>query len=320
MSARDLLQRAAILGIALSAATTAPAYPIPPAPLWRLVHDADAIVVAQVVSVEEVTPAARPAQDDDDAIDLWGSADARLHVSERWKGEIETDVVVPFEPNMVCPTPPRYQPGETVLAFLVRDQRTQSWQTAHLSYGTIYPSPEALPIYAERVREALALQGKKSVDRIDRIEWLVRCAEDHATRWNGLYELVGVPKRFLEEDEDGDLRIPPAELLTDEHRARIVSGFLRDPRLDATVPQLLEVLGPYRDARFDRAVVAAIDHAFDADAPDVFMLHAAVRAILARLGDGNADAGIPELAGVWQEKSHVDALRKAWVEAKAKLD
>ena len=315
MGARDQLQRAAIVTIALTAPTAILGYPIPPAPLWRLVHDADVIVLATVASVDEPPPAAPGPQGEDGEVDIRGHHIARLRVTETWKGETEADVAVPFEPNMVCPAPPRYEPGATVLAFLVRDDRFGGWQTVHLSYGTLYPPPEAVPVYAARVREALTLQHRKSLDRVDRMEWLVRCSENRATRWDGLCELVGSPKPKAY--DDAEHRIRPAELLTDEHRARIAAGFLRDSRLDHNVPLLLDVLGSYRDDRLDRAVVAAIDRELQADEPQIYVLRAAIPAILARLGDEKADSRLPQPGGDWRLQPQIEALRKAWVEAKA---
>lgn len=314
MRARHLLLYAATIAIAVAAPSAILAYPIPPAPLWRLVHDADVIVVATVVSVDAPPPADPRAASEDDDLDISGYSIARLHVTERWKGEIAADIAVPFEPNMACPAPPRYDPGATVLAFLSRDDRHGTWQTVHLSYGTVYPSPQDLLIYAARVREAAALQSKKSLDRVDRMEWLVRCTEDRATRWDGLYELIGAPKPRAY--EDGELRIPPAELLTDEQRARIATGFIRGPRLDGTVSLLVNVLGSYRDDRFDRAAIAAIDRELQADEPDVVLLHQAIPAILTRMGDEKAEARMSALGENWRAESHVGSMRKMWVEAK----
>jgi hypothetical protein len=268
-----------------------------------------------VVSIDAPPRLVPNIDDDGETIDDEPGSTARLQVIEHWKGETDAEVSVAFEPNMFCPAPPRYDAGATVLAFLVRD--IDGWQTAHLSYGTLYPSPEDLPIYAARVREALTLQSREQLDRADRIEWLVRCAEHRATRWDGLYELVGSPKPPAY--EEGELRIPPAELLTDGHRARIALGFLRDSRLDGTLPLLIDVLGPYRDDRFDRAVIAAIDEEFDSDNSELYVLDAAIPAILSRLGVPNADSRIPSRGDDWRSKSHRDALRKAWVEAKATL-
>jgi hypothetical protein len=319
MNARDRLQCAAIGVVTLMSTTAAPADSAPPGALWRWVHAADAVVVAQVVSIDVPPEATAVIGDDDDDVDVPDfNSIVRLHVIERWKGEIDSDVAVPLELEEGCPTFPGYVIGEIVVAFLAWDDRDATWQAVDLSCGTVAPSPADLPVYAARVREALALQRKSGMDRVDRIEWLVRCAEDRATRWHGLYELAGTGNA-PNGDDDG-LRIVPADLLTDEQRGRIVRGFLRDARLDGTISLLLEVLGPYRDDRFDRALVAAVDRELGSDEPDVFKLVAAIPPILTQWGDEKALARMRSPENAHQVDDFLDAMRKVWADAKAKLD
>jgi hypothetical protein len=316
MNARDRLQCAAIAAVTLMPSAALLADSAPPGALWRWVHAADAVVVAQVVSIDEPPEAEPVTADDVDAIDP--SSIVRLHVIERWKGEIDSNVAVPFELDEGCSSGPGYVLGKIVVAFLMRDCRDDAWQAVDLSCGTVDPSPEDLPVYAARIREAVALQSKSGMDRVDRIEWLVRCADDRATRWHGLFELAGTGSAPA--GDDGALRVVPADLLTDEQRGRIVRGFLRDARLDGTIALMLEVLGPYRDDRFDRALVAAVDRELGSDEPDVFELLAAIPPILTRWGDEKALARMRSSEHANQVDDLLDALRKTWAEAKAKFD
>jgi len=305
------LRRKALIVAAALFPSLAAAYPIPPSPLWRQVQDAEVIVVATVVSIEEPPPAP-PGAEEAETRDPFHAPlpSARLHVLETWKGEIDADVAVPFQPGIMCPAPPHYQLGETVLAFLARDE-DDTWVTVHRSYGTIYASPADLRIYADRVKEALALQAQRQPDRRERTEWLIRCTEHPATRWHGLYELAGSRKPRAYGDDDA--RVAPAELLTDEQRARIARAFIDEPALD-TVPVLLDVIGNYKDPILDKAVYAEIEHELAIEDVDEYDVRDAMVAMLTRAGDKKAEERLPEVQ--WDDATYVERLRKAWTEVR----
>jgi hypothetical protein len=116
-------------------------------------------------------------------------------------------------------------------------------------------------------------------------------------------------------------------MLSDDQRDRIAQAWLRDPQFDALVPRLFVVLGDYRNDRFDRAVVEAIDREFELDSPNVYTLQHAIPAILIRLGDADAEYRLDKLGkrrlerlleadGV-DEPLDLTSWRRAWAEAKA---
>ena len=54
---------------------------------------------------------------------------AVLRVLETWKGPLTRQVTVHFSSNLICPAPPRYVEGETVLAFLERGEtQVRRWK------------------------------------------------------------------------------------------------------------------------------------------------------------------------------------------------
>jgi hypothetical protein len=181
------------------------AKPISPVPLRELVVSADLIILAEVTDVEgsycrspagaatgfaetrssatqsarQCTPGALPV--------------AVLKVRRTLKGAAVTDRVrVPFEGNLICPAPPRYVKGETVLAFLCRDEPTREWRTCALSYGTkVLEGAAALQAYIQRTAEIVDVckiqdEGERSRATA---AWLIRCIADPATRWEGAYDL-----------------------------------------------------------------------------------------------------------------------------------
>jgi hypothetical protein len=117
------LARLSAILLALSFVVGGPpasAYPIPPVPLWQLIEQADLIVVASVARIEEHR--ATEAEMKDPRADLFEWDTAVLTVAETWKGTPLRQVRVPFTASMICPAPPRYIEGETVLAFLERGE------------------------------------------------------------------------------------------------------------------------------------------------------------------------------------------------------
>ena len=137
-------------------------YPIPPQTLWELTENANLIVVAKVETVVNLDR-------EDPEVDSWADARTQLAVREVWKGAETETVEVAFGPHLVCPAPPRYVEGKTVLAFLRRDNGV--WTTVGLSYGTLYPDADELDDFREVVKSALTLQ-RDGVKGDAKLEWL----------------------------------------------------------------------------------------------------------------------------------------------------
>jgi hypothetical protein len=166
------------------------AYPITPVPLWGLIEEADLVVLAEVADVTEAAETGGTSLRDAPSSSRMGGPGsiAHLRVREVWKGEAPGVVPVAFDPNYLCPAPPRYVTGKTVVAFLTREDGT--WATVALSYGTHYPAQGEIGDYRDRVREAVTLMSRSSVPEAERLDWLVRAASRRATRWDALYELM----------------------------------------------------------------------------------------------------------------------------------
>ncbi len=156
------------------------AYPIEPRPLRILVEESSYIIVGYVTKIED-----NRSQKDD-----WGSSKAVIEVREILKGSIDKKIIkVPFEPNMFCPTPPNYVDTSLVLAFLNKEKGV--YYTQALSYGAKTLKAEEIEIYKSRIKEIQEIQ-KITAEKekfIQTIDWLVTCAENPITRWEGTYEL-----------------------------------------------------------------------------------------------------------------------------------
>src|SRR5262245_36094858 len=98
---------------------------IPPQPLRELTVNSNLIVVGKV---EYVIPLEQ--RDDDSTI-------ARLEVKSRLKGTVNSYYIdVYYSAGIVCPTPPHYKVGGTVLAFLEPRKSGVGFHTVGLSYGS----------------------------------------------------------------------------------------------------------------------------------------------------------------------------------------
>ncbi|MBL8919159.1 MAG: hypothetical protein JNJ54_09890 [Myxococcaceae bacterium] len=202
------------------------AFPIPPQTLWELTRDAEAIVVAHVDAVKALPRADK---------DTWGPSHlATLSVNEALKGAVKGVVEVPFHGNMLCPAPPDYREGETVVAFLSRDKDT--WDTVALSYGTRYPGDARSLAQTKHVIELAArlLRGTSEPP----MGWLLLAIAHPSTRWDGLFAL----QHESDELHSHYGRRAPSEPLSPITLAAVESAFLEQPSFDATVPMMLNVL------------------------------------------------------------------------------
>ncbi|HET6165167.1 MAG TPA: hypothetical protein VFG37_15965 [Planctomycetota bacterium] len=180
---RTAITFVALIALFLVASSTAPStlYPIEPRPLRRLVSESQFIVTAKVTS-----PDAKAIRNDQFATDVV------LEIDEVLKGKLDTKRI-PQTNNlgMICPAPARYDVDTRVLAFL--DWEKEYGFTTHaLSYGAKALDDAAMKTYLERVKEELAIlvMTDATAQRKAQVEWLVKCCEDPATRWEGAFDLA----------------------------------------------------------------------------------------------------------------------------------
>jgi hypothetical protein len=166
------------------------AYPIEPVGLRELVLRSDLIVLAVV---EPVPP---PPKSDPNVIRLRFLNDrespARLRATSVLKGAAPNGLIeVHFEANMICPSPPRFPEGKKVLAFLRGAADGKGYNTVGLSYGAKEVSEAEATAYSERISDWLTLdrQHASKIPTNAVVEWLVKCAENPLTKWEGTHEL-----------------------------------------------------------------------------------------------------------------------------------
>lgn len=179
-------------------------YPISPRPLRMLVSESKHIVVGHVIKVEKVARKINRKQSSSETF-------AFIVINERLQGSIKEDTIrIEFEPNMICPAPAMYFENTDVLVFL--DGENGKYSTHALSYGSKTLDKAGIAVYKERIQEMQAiLKVDNPIEQLRQtIEWLVKCAENHYTQWEGSFE--------LSPDSDlisfySDSKIPDFELL-----------------------------------------------------------------------------------------------------------
>lgn len=190
-----LLAIVAALALALTSLVTtqsASACPgPPPKPLRALYMDSDLIVVARV---GETTPVEVFFEEGEKYRSYLMKTD--LHVSSTVKGQGNHSVVHLYHlrwesdefqaPHFYS----EYSDSDKLLIFLTRRETGEGYEETDRSYGVKKLSDADLQVYLRRMDElALILQQEKP-DPAQIVEWLIRCAEEPATRWDGIYEFV----------------------------------------------------------------------------------------------------------------------------------
>lgn len=151
------------------------------------------IVVADVVAIAEHSST------EDDYWHSWYNAVAVLEIAKVLKGTLtEERVEVLFHSGLACPTPARYVEGARVLAFLDRMPAGPYFKTQGQSYGLRDLADGDQRIYETRILEIQEIAQipigtvRENLTR----DWLVRCAVESSTRWEGVYELSGLHSRY----------------------------------------------------------------------------------------------------------------------------
>jgi hypothetical protein len=324
-----------LAGLSAGTADAPLAYPISPVTLWDLTREADLVVLADVTDITNTeVPAATPMRDTPSSSRTFGAgAIAHLHVREVWKGETGNSsgtIEVAFEPNLICPAPPRYVAGKTTVAFLAKPEAGKAdggaadvapagvpWHTVALSYGTHYPAAGEIADYRDRVREARDLLARRSVPEADRLDWLVRAASRRATRWDGLYELMPQGDSLHSYyDQTLDARVGKARLTPAQYQTLAV-GFVAQPSIDRTLPMFLALFNGRPHHALDRAAMGAVERILLSDrAP--WWIGEAMTLLLRRLGDPAPEVRLAPLGDTFDDKD-MRTIRDIWSRAKSEL-
>ena len=250
------------------------AYPIEPRPLRRLVEEAQFIVAGKVIAPDSPSHGRSITTKNPRRVVL---EDVLLVIEDVAKGKLdEEEIPISSNFNVICPAPARYVLGTHVLAFLDRTKEG-GYSTHALTYGAKELDEAAMKTYLVRVKEQLAILAieDESARRQAQVEWLVKCCEDAATRWEGAFDLAprGDPMagdfedRITVLDDGSAFSMPEARHPLDAGFARELSKAQRERLRDAWYSSkrfgrgemcLDELFLPERDAKALEWLVARL--------------------------------------------------------------
>lgn len=125
-----------------------------------------------------------------------------LHVSSTLKGEAVEPTLQVYhwvwgENSDIADA---FKEGEDLLVFLNRREEGHGYQVSDTTYGVKKLSDDALKIYTKRIEELAEIMQQEKPDNAQIAEWLVRCVEESATQWDGIFELSSSYAAMTAED------------------------------------------------------------------------------------------------------------------------
>lgn len=116
--------------------------------------------------------------------------------------------------------PTNFRRGDTRLLFLRRgeDEKQDGYYVTDARYGAKKLSEADLKVYLKRIEELQWVMRTGKPDPDELLEWLVRCAEEPATRWEGAYELA-MSAAAVAQEEAGRRGESGVEEVSDETEA-----------------------------------------------------------------------------------------------------
>jgi hypothetical protein len=161
------------------------AYPIDPRPLRKLIIESENIVYAKVKDIKEN----KFAKSSD-----WNRSHlAILTIKEVLQGKVNTETIeVYFSPEFSCPMPAHYKKGTTVLVFLDKEKNEDRYNTHALTYCSKVLKKAQYLVYKNRIVEMQKILDIKDENekKIKTTDWLVDCALDPTTKWEGVSDLT----------------------------------------------------------------------------------------------------------------------------------
>lgn len=257
-----------------------------PKPLRVLYNESDLIVVAQIgesKTVEREGEARR--------------LKTILHVSAILKGKGKGPTVDLYHwtyGNLKGPL----VAGEEMLLFLKATRPEPGrkarggYEVADTQYGIKKVTGKELRTYVDRIEELSQLNRDNGPVDAAIVEWLVRCAEDPATRWEGAYELVTSIDRDASQRVDEDTQAEsttstsaesarteeepdPQEadeepdfsaLLTAEQKTRLMTALFQTEEVQDRDLQLMELAHRWKDPRLTPFLIKQL-HRLEAEPP-----------------------------------------------------
>jgi hypothetical protein len=250
-----------------------------------------------------------------------------LSVSSAIRNEGSESVVYLYR-QLYGEEPDEFKPGEQLLVFLDRRNVGNGYEARQNWYAIKRLKSEELSVYLERMRELEELLQKEKPATSEILEWLVKCVEHPATRWEGAYELnldiesfrhltlkdneaeeesaastVAQPEaedpddEADDEEEEQDKKV--YSLLSDSQKERVTKAFFNSDGTEQGNGELINLFLDQKDARLIPWILRQL-RSMDA-APGFeagYLLHV--------LSEAKDDPAIHELANSWNDQAEFD--------------
>lgn len=220
-------------------------YPINPVPMRELWREADLVLVVEVGEPEWIK---QNADSDEEDFEI-SEARVRLKVKETWKGKAPgEEVEVHFSAALVCPAPPRFEPGKTQLVYLEKTEK-EHFRVVALSYGTVLLSKEAVKSYRKAIADLTEVQKieSKKDHHAAMFDWVFRLALDPHTRADGALEL-NESRKIWNKYSGNDWPFKMADLSA-EKQGQLIQALEATPKLREQDLRLLVAFAKSEDPR-----------------------------------------------------------------------
>lgn len=284
------------------------AYPITPRPLRLLVKESELIIRGKVIEIGYLKG------NDEKFTNIWDRDYAVIQVTEVFQGIVRVKTIkVFFCAGMICPAPGTFSKDEDVLTFLNKREKGEGYYVHALSYGVKHQLNESgFAAYKSRIKEMqeILTEDGKEQEQLT-LEWLVKCAEDKNTRWEGTYELS--PGSDFMSYYDRNERVRKDIYLTSNQRKRLFDAFMQTDSFDYSDLSLADMIKDVDDCRVLGKLKKALTN-LDISDDDYYYLYEAV-AIMSRIVQYSGHTELKDIHTVisklsfWEEKEQAKGTK-----------
>ncbi len=272
-----------------------------PEPLRALYDGSDLVVIARVGK------STRMGNEKD------ATVRTELHVLSTLKGD-SSEQVIHLDDLSYYDENPRFNKGDNLLLFLESRQTEEEegvesgYELKGYSRGARKLSESDMDVYRRRIEELNAIEKQDGSKTEALVEWLVRCVEEQATRWEGGFELEasnsklcgsgsGANRTSVLIDEVGSFNF--AALLTPEQKDRITATLFNVDQITEDELPLVEIIATWNDPRFLPFLMAQL-RLMQADPPPL------AESLLQTVADALDDEDVTRLADQYLQNSTYD--------------
>ena len=144
----------------------------------------------QQIEVQDTTSATQAAGQEDGTPEAEIDGESAEDESASGSATEESDVEMTEDEDETAVDDGELKPGDRVLLFLNKDEDSGELDLADYDDGLKNLSTDQLSSYEPRIRELNEIFSKPEPSYSEIVAWIVRCAEDPQTRWEGTYELL----------------------------------------------------------------------------------------------------------------------------------